>query len=339
MNQVWDLHCDTLSNLRHAEQEQGRDVAAEFCAGVPDGQIDLAQLRAGGYLLQCFACFVNLADPNVPLRTAMEEIDLFERLLAACPALAPVRTPADLAALLPGGAAAGRIGAMLTVEEGAVCLDSLPVLRDLYRMGVRMMTLTWNHKNGLASPNAVPGDPATVWPCAANTTDGLTEKGRAFLAEMERLHLLVDVSHLSDAGFWDVAHAAARPFVASHSNARALCGHVRNLTDEMIRAMGERGCLVGLNYCASFVDANPDRTRLKSRICDIARHARHLTDLGGEDLLALGSDFDGIEGDLELAGAADLPRLADGLAKAGFHERQIEKIFWRNAYDFFSANL
>mgnify|MGYP000680044916 CR=1 FL=1 len=110
-----------------------------------------------------------------------------------------------------------------------------------------MMTLTWNFKNGLAEPNIVPGTD-DMWPRPANTTGGLTEKGLEFVEEMQRLHMLVDVSHLSDAGIWDILRVAKRPFVASHSNARACCPHVRNLTDEMLTAMGEKGCLIGLNY-------------------------------------------------------------------------------------------
>ena len=135
---------------------------------------------------------------------------------------------------------------------------------------------------------------------------------------MQRLHMLVDVSHLSDAGIWDILRVAKRPFVASHSNARACCPHVRNLTDEMLTAMGEKGCLIGLNYCASFLDTNPDRSQVRSRITDMARHARYIMDKAGEDCLALGSDFDGIDGDLEIAGAQDMPKLAEGMKKRGY---------------------
>ena len=201
-----------------------------------------------------------------------------------------------------------------------------------------MMTLTWNFKNGLAEPNIVPGTD-DMWPRPANTTGGLTEKGFEFVEEMQRLHMLVDVSHLSDAGIWDILRVAKRPFVASHSNARACCPHVRNLTDEMLPAMGEKGCLIGLNYCASFLDTNPDRSQVRSRITDMARHARYIMDKAGEDCLALGSDFDGIDGDLEIAGAQDMPKLAEGLKKEGIPERVVEKIFYGNAVRFFSENL
>ena len=329
---VWDLHCDTLSELRYAEND-GKPISFRSNSL----QIDLERLRRGDYFMQCFACFVNLGRKNEnPLVSCLEQVDIFYRLLEEYrDDLTQIRTPEDIRGL----GDTGKIGAMLTVEEGAVCLDDVRILRSLYRLGVRMMTLTWNYENGLASPNIVPGDAMEVWPCAPVTDRGLTEKGRLFLEEMERLHMILDVSHLSDGGIMDVLEAARRPFAASHSNARSKCGHVRNLTDEMIRKMGEKGCIIGLNYCASFLDPCEDRSRVKSTVKDMAVHARTLMDLGGEDILALGSDFDGIEGDLEIAGAQDLPKLAEGLKKEGFTERQIEKIFYKNAMRFFEENL
>lgn len=328
---VWDLHCDTLYALVEAEKN---GTPRRFDQN--DGMLDLQRMRRGDYLLQCFACFVDLGEDEDPLVWALREADRFQQILAAYPDdLLWVRTPADIDRLLTDG----RIGAMLTVEEGGVCKDQPAVLRTLYRLGVRMMTLTWNHKNGLAEPNVRPGYSEDTWPVAPNTTGGLTETGIAFVEEMERLHMIVDVSHLSDAGIWDVLRYGKRPFAASHSNARACCPHVRNLTDEMIAAMGDRGCLVGLNYCPAFLDDSADRTHLVSRVSDMARHLRHLIDKGGEDLVALGSDFDGIGGDLEIAGAQDMPRLADGLLAAGFTENQVEKLFWRNAARFFRDNL
>lgn len=328
---VWDLHCDTLSELRRAERE-GSPKSFEK----NDLMVDLARMKKGDYLLQCFACFVELKQEADPLAAVLEEIDVFYRVLAACPDLMQVTSPADIARLEGG---AGRIGAMLTVEEGGVCKDSLAVLRDLYRLGVRMMTLTWNHPNGLAQPNVMPGYHEDVWPRAANTTGGVTEKGREFLAEMERLRMVVDVSHLSDAGFWDVVRCTRRPFAASHSNARALCPHVRNLTDEMLRAMGERGGLVGLNYCGAFLNPTTDRSHTPSRVEDMVRHVRHMLNVGGEDLVALGSDFDGIGGELELTNAGEMPLLAQALLADGLHERVVEKVFWRNALEFYKSNL
>lgn len=328
---VWDLHCDTLSELRHA-QLSGTPKSFEH----NDLMIDLQRLKQSGYGLQCFACFVDLGAPEDPMRTALQEMDIFHNLLARYPDdLVWVRTGEDVKRL----AGETRIGAMLTVEEGGTCHGDLAILRDFYRLGVRMMTLTWNHKNELAEPNVGPDYNEDTWPVAPNTTGGLTDRGVAFVEEMERLHMLVDVAHLSDAGIRDVLRHSTRPFVASHSNARACCAHVRNLPDDLLRAMGEKGCLIGLNFCPAFLDDGPDRHHLTSRVEDMARHAKYILNLAGEDCLALGSDFDGIGGKLEIAGAQDMPRLAEGMCRAGLSETQVEKIFWDNAARFFAENL
>ena len=160
---VWDLHCDTLSELRKAEHA-GRPKS--FAQN--DLHIDLEKLQKGDYLLQCFAAFVNLGDKTPgadPLVTALEEIDQFKRIMAAYPEkIAPVYTAADIRR----NAAAGKISGMLTIEEGACCKGSVGVLRRMYELGVRMMTLTWNHDNELAAPQANPGGPLV-----ANTETGL----------------------------------------------------------------------------------------------------------------------------------------------------------------------
>ena len=331
---VFDLHCDTLSELRYAER-RGEDKS--FAQN--DLHIDLEKMQKGDYMLQCFAAFVNLADPTPgadPLVTALEEIDVFKRMMERySDRIAPVYRPEDIRK----NAEAGKISGMLTIEEAGCCKGSLGVLRRMYELGVRMMTLTWNHENELASPNVVPGN-GPIWPCMPNTETGLKEKGFEFLAEMERLHIIADVSHLSDKGFWDIAEHSTRPFAASHSNCRALCPHTRNLTDAMIRALAEKGGIAGLNYYAAFLDTDPAHPEAcRSTVERIAEHAAHYKQVGGIGVLALGSDFDGIDGHHQLETAADMPLLADALRRAGFTEDEVERIFWRNARDFFEHNL
>ncbi len=203
---VFDLHCDTLSELRYAER-RGEDKS--FAQN--DLHIDLEKMQKGDYMLQCFAAFVNLADPTPgadPLVTALEEVDVFKRIMAKySDKIAPVYRPEDIRK----NAAAGKISGMLTIEEGGCCKGSLGVLRRMYELGARMMTLTWNHENELASPNVVPGGGGDIWPCQPNTETGLKERGFEFLAEMEKLHMIVDVSHLSDKGFWDMPGPAPAP--------------------------------------------------------------------------------------------------------------------------------
>lgn len=331
---VWDLHCDTLYRLLGREDTAGEPAVEAFAKD--GGMLDLAKMRAGDYLLQCFACFVGLEESPDPLVSALREADLFHRLLAAYPDdLVWVKSAADIDKLGEDG----RIGAMLTIEEGAVCRDDLAILRDFYRLGVRMMTLTWNHQNGLGSPNITPDYNEDAWPVKDPGAPGLTGVGREFVAEMERLHMIVDVAHLSDAGIRDLLAIATRPFAASHSNARACCPHLRNLPDELLRAMGEKGCLIGLNYCPAFLDDTPDRKHCVGSVAQMARHAKYILNLAGEDALALGSDFDGIGGELEITGAQDLPLLAEGFVNEGIPARVVEKIFYKNARRFFRENL
>ena len=331
---VWDLHCDTLYRLLGREDTAGEPAVEAFAKD--GGMLDLAKMRAGDYLLQCFACFVGLEESPDPLVSALREADLFHRLLAAYPDdLVWVKSAADIDKLGEDG----RIGAMLTIEEGAVCRDDLAILRDFYRLGVRMMTLTWNHQNGLGSPNITPDYNEDTWPVKDPGAPGLTGVGREFVAEMERLHMIVDVAHLSDAGIRDLLAIATRPFAASHSNARACCPHLRNLPDELLRAMGEKGCLIGLNYCPAFLDDTPDRKHCVGSVAQMARHAKYILNLAGEDALALGSDFDGIGGELEITGAQDLPLLAEGLVNEGIPAHVVEKIFYKNARRFFRENL
>ncbi len=152
--------------------------------------------------------------------------------------------------------------------------------------------------------------------------------------------MIVDVSHLSDKGFWDIVEHGTRPFAASHSNCRALAPHTRNLTDEMIRALAEKGGIAGLNYYAPFLDADPTHPEsCRSTVERIAKHAAHYKQVGGAQMIALGSDFDGIDGPHQLENATCLPLLADALRREGFTEDEVEGIYCRNAMRFFEDNL
>ena len=225
-----DLHCDAL----HRYRWQGGSLSASA------GSVDLPRLRAGGALCQCFALFVDTAHTPDAYGEALALARLFRRELAAHPhEICQVTTAAELRQ----AGERGLIGALLTIEEGAVCRNGAETLREFYELGVRMMTLTWNHKNRFAAPNAA-GEP----PKAAVSGEGLTRAGLELIDAMNELGVLADVSHLSDAGFWQLAARVKGPFVASHSNARAVCGHPRNLTDDMIRALAKKGGVMGLNF-------------------------------------------------------------------------------------------
>lgn len=310
-----DLHCDTISRLLH-QQREGQPTTLR--QGEPL-EVNLTKLRHSGYLLQNFALFVDLHAPHTQATSPWAEL----QALARCywqevernrDWLHPVLSAKDL----DRAKAAGKLAAVLTVEEGGVCQGDLSRLGTLHRLGVRMLTLTWNYENELAHPNGQQG--------------GLTETGFSFLAEMERLGMIPDVSHLGDQGFWDVCHQANRPFVASHSSCRALYPHRRNLTDEMIRAIGARGGLVGVNFYAGFLDGGPI-----TRTGDILRHLRHIIDVGGLEAAALGSDFDGIDTPLELGDSGTMDRLTTALEQGDFTPREIDALCWGNVWRFYGT--
>lgn len=313
---VVDLHCDTLSRLLRAERTGGPESLLRNHM-----HVDIEKLMRGDYLLQCFAVFVDTDEEPDALAAAIGQLGLFYREMGRNrDRIAPVRTWAELEA----NRRAGRISAMLTAEEGAICRGDPAILRALYDLGVRIMTLTWNHENGLGYPN----DPAANRP---ETERGLTVRGEEVVSEMERMGMLVDVSHLSDAGFWDVCRCAGKPFIASHSNARAVCGHVRNLTDDMLRAIADRGGLTGINYCADFLDPGPDPAQHRGTVALMAEHIAHIRDIGGIDMIALGSDFDGIDLAPEMYDCSRLPMLEWELRRRGFTDDEIEKIYSGNA--------
>ena len=214
----------------------------------------------------------------------------------------------------------GKAALFLTVENGAVLGRDLGRVEALARAGVVMVTLTWNGENAIGS--------------GSQTDRGLTAFGREAAGELIRHHILLDVSHLNDRGFWDLMEETDVPVAASHSNARALCPHRRNLTDDQARELARRGGLVGLNYYSPFLrsDGRP------ADFADVYRHAAHFLELGLEDALALGSDFDG----------ADLPPCLDGCGKVPGLGRYLEgrlgravteKILWKNALSFFHKNI
>lgn len=353
---VIDLHCDTISRLFAARSGKpdpfrNEDTASSAASYVSLRQnsfhIDLEKLRKGGYLLQNFALFVDVKDTDNPLETALRMSDLYyEELERNKDLILPVFSYSDILE----NRRMGRLSAMLTLEEGAVIKGDLSYLRTFYRLGVRMITLTWNYENQIGSPNLTfseDGHPRF----SLRNSSGLTEFGMEAIQEMQRLGIIIDVSHLSDGGFYDVAKHTSVPFVASHSNAAAQCGVCRNLTDPMIRILGERGGVMGLNYCSAFLadgasspvpgqglrsgctasGAVPPPQPSVSHISHMVRHIRHITNVGGIEVCALGSDFDGISNDPEFKDASGLPMLADALSASGFTGSQVEKIFSKNA--------
>jgi microsomal dipeptidase-like Zn-dependent dipeptidase len=210
----------------------------------------------------------------------------------------------------------GLMSAVLTVEEGGAIQGNIDRLQTLCDEGVRMMTLTWNFENELAYPNEA--DPRAdqdfsyYFRFQPRTDNGLKAKGFEAVREMERLGILPDVSHLSDAGFYDLAKTIKGPFVASHSNARALAGCNRNMTDDMIKITGNHGGVIGLNFCPAFLEAAAVEADCHSTVELLAKHAKHMINVGGREVVGLGTDFDGLGPEiLEIQDASQLQKLVD----------------------------
>lgn len=312
-----DLHCDTLTSCVYGQK--GGHLRKT------SGQLDLERLKQAGAMAQVFAVFIP--PPKRP-ENAIPQARAYFSHACTC-LLREMNANKDIAALaycgddIRANDAKGLLSILLSVEDCALLDGDRQKISLLYRRGVRLMTLTWNFENSLGYPNS---------PIPADTARGLKPFGKEAVALMQKLGILVDVSHLSDGGFWDVVElskAAHVPFTASHSCARALCQHPRNLTDDMLRAIGETGSVCGINFCAGFLSPTAARTNY-TKIEDIVRCARYLRDKAGIDAVALGSDFDGIDSKLEFTDCAGLPALADALAFY-FPEEEVEKICWRNA--------
>lgn len=319
---IYDMHCDVLRKLRQDEKE-GRKTGLRQNTH----HIDLLRMKQVGYGLQCFAAFVDQGEDEDAALAAAEQIDVFHRQMKLNQDLiAPVYCYEDIRR----NEEQGKMSALLTIEGGEACRGSLAQLRNYYRLGVRILTLTWNYENELGFPNINLGNENCVYPFPADTKNGLKETGIIFLEEMERLGMAVDVSHLSDAGFYDVAMHTKKPFLATHSNARAEASFVRNLTDDMIKVIAERGGVIGINYCADFLRDFKPKEKAVSRVLDMIRHIRHIVKVGGVDVVGLGSDFDGIDGELELTDCGKVYLLADALEQAGFQASERDKFLGEN---------
>ena len=317
------MHCDTIERLylSHSKGKTNESLLENSF------QVDLKKMEKGEYLLQNFAMFVPLSAVEDPFKTAMEMVDLYYCELGKNSSfIAPVFSFQDILT----NQANGKMSALLTIEEGETVLGKLSYLRDFYRLGVRMIALTWNFKNQIGYPNMHPECEKTGEGMELRTENGLTPFGIEMIQEMERLGMIVDVSHLSDGGFWDVYHHTSKPFVASHSNVASVQNVCRNLTDEMVRALGERGGVCGLNYCMDFLTWEAKKMDTDQLLAVMAEHVRHAADVGGVEVCALGGDMDGIEPNPAIPDVSFVQRLIPALKKKGFHESEIEKIFSGN---------
>lgn len=316
-----DMHCDTLSMLLD-EKNAGLDRNS-LC-------VDIERLKESGAAAQFFACYVNEAQ----FSGYKDPWDRAYEMVLAMISYARRSENAGFGIACSCGdilrmERENRIAGILTVEEGGVLNGCHERLAALYDCGIRLVTLTWNHENCIGSPNSR----------ERNVMEkGLTPFGIETVERMNELGMVVDVSHLSDGGFWDCIRHSRKPVAASHSNARTLCPHPRNLTDEMLHALGNKGGVAGVNLYSAFL-RKMDRNRPMSEgseragLMDIALHGARILDQAGEDALALGTDLDGFERDslpYGIRDVRDMEKVWEELKRAGLTERQIEKAAGEN---------
>lgn len=300
---IVDAHCDTIITM----MERGEELRKNNC------HIDLVRLKEFDSYVQFFAAFISPDHAKMgALRRTLNIIDrLYQEIEGNKNDIMLCCNYSDIKAACENG----KIAAVLTIEGGEALEGNISSLRMLYKLGVRGMTLTWNYRNEIAD-GVIDG----------SSGGGLTPFGREVVSEMNKLGMLVDVSHISEAGFWDVINLTASPIIASHSNAKKLCSHSRNLTDEQLLALKKNGGVTGLNLCPAFLNDTG-----KASMKDALAHIEYIVALTGEDTLGLGSDFDGIEATPEgLEGVQCYSILLNELLKLNYSESLVKKIAGEN---------
>ncbi len=287
---IFDTHCDTLCSVL----DYGKSIVMNEC------HVDIERMKKYEQYTQVFACFIDPVYKSCAADRTLNLIDTFHNTVSD-------KLPDNVRGILS--------------IEGGEGIYSLAHLRNFYRLGVRIIALTWNFSNHIAS-GALETD----------ETRGLTEFGKLVVAEMNRLGIFADVSHLNDKSFYDVAEYSNKPIIASHSNARAVCRSKavcpveRNLTDDQFEIIKKSGGCVGINFCPDFLNESG-----KADIEDIVRHIEHFMSLGGEDNVGIGADFDGIDSTPDgINGVEDIYKIFDRLLQKGYTENQIEKISHKN---------
>lgn len=298
-----DFHADTATLILEQNQELKKNSL----------KIDIEKLQKGEALAQFFAMYIDTKKVESSYDYCIKMLSKFKSELEKnSDNITLCRSYDDL----EQAQKEHKIGAFLSIEEGEALEGSLDKLRFFKEQGISAITLTWNYENALGYPNF-------EW---THQHKGLKAKGIEVVEEMNHLKMLIDVSHLSDGGFEDVLKHSKQPFIATHSNARSITNHPRNLSDEMLKKLANVGGLTGINFYNNFL--NP--TREVAYIEDMVRHIKQIKKIAGVEVIGLGSDFDGIPNEGEIADASQMGKLADALLKNGFSSGEVEKIFFKN---------
>jgi len=295
---IIDTHCDTAKLLL----DLNADLYENNC------HLDLRRLQATGERVQFFAAF---ADPSKYRNNTLTRVlSILDYMYSAEMQYKDKFFICLNAQDIEKTVACGKVAAILSVEGGEALNGELSALRMLYRLGVRSMLLAWNHRNLLADG------------ASEKHGAGLSEFGRQVVAEMNRIGMIVDVSHLCEASFNDVLELSHAPVIASHSNAKAVCDHRRNLSDSQLRDIQKNGGVVGINFYTHFLN-NTD----KATIEDVVKHIEHICSITGEDHIGIGTDYDGIESTPEnLEGTHCIPLLFDRLIQLNYSSEFVKKL-------------
>lgn len=303
-----DLHCDTAGSIYYGREELYSNPY----------HIDIKKLKQSKYLAQWFAFFINtvaIGDAS-PMAEFEKMYDYFvEQVGQNTNEMSIVTTYEEYIK----AKAEDKIGAFLSIEEGQIIQGDLSNVDQLEQKGIRLMTLTWNYANSLGYPHSI--------------NQGLTKLGKELVEYLNHKKMLIDIAHLSKKGMDDVIALYKKPIIASHSNAKGLYEHTRNLEDETIRAIANSGGVVGVNFYSYFL-TNSNTTR----VIDIINMIDYLYKVGGEDILALGTDFDGIDCQLEVCNCSELDKLIAGLAER-YPSRVIDKFSYLNVERLLKENL
>ncbi|AHF09682.1 MULTISPECIES: dipeptidase [Dehalobacter] len=316
MKNIWiaDGHCDSIGD--YAAGKRNLKETAKF------GHWDLTRAKQANLGLQFLAAYIE--SEYKPFQAAWRGLELLEAALRFIDHNSSevflVRTQEDAAQL----GRTNKLGLLINIEGGEILGENIFMLDLIFRLGVRSIGLTWNERNAIG--NGV-GE--------SEGSGGLSSFGFQVIERMNQLGMVIDVSHLNEAGFWDVLRHSERPVIASHSCAKALCGHRRNLTDHQLRALGDKKGLVGVNFCEDFLSDTG-----KATIDDVVRHICHIAEVAGVDAVGFGSDFDGIETTPEgLENVGTFPYLVEKLSQCGFNQNEIARICYGNYVRFLSDVL
>ena len=353
---VIDMHCDTIALIKSCEvqgynKKNGIETEKSFFVVTEEEKdnglhlrrnghdIDAERLKSAGYFCQCLGMCSSKRTSRIAGVTPMEYLrllcDTFDKEVAAC---SDILRPAVTGTEMEKNFQAGYVNVMKTIEDSMALGTDLNNLREMYDRGVRMAGLTWNFENDLAYGHHITEDGGLE----VDDVHGLKPAGFAVIETMEELGMIVDISHLNDAGTRDVFRTLkpSTPVIATHSNARNLCRAARNLPDDLLRQLADRGGVTGINFCHSFLNNKyidgPEKLSLVSDMCE---HMKYIRNLVGIDAIGLGSDFDGVTSKLEVNGCGEMQKIAEGMDRAGFTDEEIEKVFYKNVLRVFKEVL